>query len=165
MDLLCRNELGYHPVNVYLNITCALCYIYTFHSADHRVYPLTYANDGFLAGGHNGSDLYLPTAFDRSSPVFSAAFPADEETEHDGQLWRDCCQAAADCCAEQLKHFGDGGVDNGDKTCPSTWDGWQCWNRTKSGVTVAGSCPSYINPVSSPVCSAGKFSSSSSEMI
>ncbi|OWA52582.1 putative Calcitonin receptor [Hypsibius exemplaris] len=180
MESMCRNELGYHPVNVYLNITCALCYVYTFHSADQATYPLTYFHDGFLTHhSDNASDLYLPTAFDRSSPVYAAGFPATvsggeggAESDHDAQLWRDCCQAAADCCVDQLKaakhDSNQTSRSNGShhnhpssaeglsvRECPMTWDGWQCWAQTGKGETAQGSCPRYINPVSSQVCSPG----------
>lgn len=30
-----------------------------------------------------------------------------------------------------------------DLTCPATWDGWYCFNRTKPGQIIA-KCPNYI---------------------
>ncbi|XP_055329231.1 calcitonin gene-related peptide type 1 receptor-like [Paramacrobiotus metropolitanus] len=150
MDL-CRNEFGYHPVNTYLNITCALCYVYTFHSTDSTNYPLTYHPDGYLTnydalpdGNKTLRQLYLPLASDRNAPVYSVGFPS-WEVDRDAEVWKQCCQAAADCCSQQQRAGND-------SDCPPTWDGWQCWRGAKAGEILQGHCPRHIQPFARSTC-------------
>ncbi|CAD5213631.1 unnamed protein product [Bursaphelenchus okinawaensis] len=51
---------------------------------------------------------------------------------------RECCQAAESCCQNTLIHD----VHNQD-SCPATWDGWQCFQRT-TPTLVTHKCPKYI---------------------
>uniref|UniRef100_A0A8R1HZY1 G-protein coupled receptors family 2 profile 2 domain-containing protein n=1 Tax=Caenorhabditis japonica TaxID=281687 RepID=A0A8R1HZY1_CAEJA len=52
---------------------------------------------------------------------------------------QDCCSAARYCCRSTLaKH-----KQYADATCPATWDGWNCFERSNPG-TVSKQCPNYI---------------------
>ncbi|GAV02897.1 hypothetical protein RvY_13403 [Ramazzottius varieornatus] len=151
MDGQCRNELGRFPVDAYLNITCALCYIYTFHSTDPLLYPLTYESERllrYLSPDNVTEDRILPPAASTlDSPVYRYGFP-EWHLERDSNTWNRCCQAAVKCCYEQLERKNE--VSSG---CPMTWDGWQCWPTSPQGSITKQSCPSHINPSSLPVYS------------
>ncbi|ODM98118.1 Calcitonin-like peptide type 1 receptor [Orchesella cincta] len=36
------------------------------------------------------------------------------------------------------------------KECPPTWDGWQCWDSTKAGITAMSYCPRYVYFITEP---------------
>uniref|UniRef100_A0A7E4VYC4 G_PROTEIN_RECEP_F2_4 domain-containing protein n=1 Tax=Panagrellus redivivus TaxID=6233 RepID=A0A7E4VYC4_PANRE len=85
-----------------------------------------------------------------------------------------CCEAAALCCSEVLSKdskqhhkklkmmrseknalVSDAGGKStqqpsnfGQKTCPATWDGWQCFERSSPGIITAA-CPRYIYGIQS----------------
>ena len=66
------------------------------------------------------------------------------------QLTRQCCQAARSCChnvlaKEDPEFTGKLSSPSSDLflACPSTWDGWQCFESAKEGAVTAA-CPSYI---------------------
>ena len=90
-------------------------------------------------------------------------------------MWKSCCLAAIDCCRSQLSSSGveiemesnnknnnnnltTAGreretLSSSSSSCPSTWDGWTCWSRTRSNSTATTRCPNYIYfETESPPC-------------
>ncbi|WKY02065.1 hypothetical protein Q1695_015800 [Nippostrongylus brasiliensis] len=56
------------------------------------------------------------------------------------QLTHQCCTAARECCRRTLLPSSQ----KPQKTCPATWDGWQCFATTEAGSVVEAQCPPYI---------------------
>ena len=49
------------------------------------------------------------------------------------------------CCRSQLEAVSTAVIgDAGSRGCPSTWDGYTCWDVASAGDVVLTSCPGYI---------------------
>lgn len=79
------------------------------------------------------------------------------EGEVDCERWKSCCRSANNCCRRQLNlrtaasartvEGQHSPVDVGVERCPSTWDGFSCWDSTASGTSVRQACPAYMERV------------------
>ncbi|KAI6187646.1 hypothetical protein M3Y98_00266900 [Aphelenchoides besseyi] len=148
----CRfSTTGHYEPSIFRSIACAQCFFYIFLAQSPYNFSMNtkICSDGLLAcdlGDSNcncqtskypkynllefsNSPLVLPIRELQIDPPLPEGF--EEST-------RDCCKTAEKCCFEVLQHDIES-----EGTCPSTWDGWQCFNRTKPGV-ARQYCPSYI---------------------
>ena len=69
--------------------------------------------------------------------MHEAFFPYSDECER----WKQCCEAAQECCDTQL---GTAHVNGDGRHCLRTWDGFGCWQDTAPNSHVYNPCPSFI---------------------
>ena len=83
-----------------------------------------------------------PSDVHKSDSAIRASFQNDKAVE----MWTSCCQRAAQCCQTiQDPDTADptpGSVTS--LTCPPTWDGWTCWQRSLPEQVALAPCPDYI---------------------
>ncbi|XP_035828928.1 uncharacterized protein LOC106013513 [Aplysia californica] len=62
--------------------------------------------------------------------------------------WIRCCNAARDCCHDQMSRRHTEGTFSGHQNrtthCPQTWDGYSCVNATLAGQVASVGCPDFI---------------------
>jgi len=136
-DNFCRSRDGFYPDTDYKIKTCYMCYTFLFET----VPPVKYikCNDSDSANCINNSRVLHPTIDDEySMDVTCQELGSALKCEQ----WRSCCKDAWKCCEEQKNNSKP--LD-GYNYCPQTWDGWTCWNFTRSNVKASQSCPSFLN--------------------
>ncbi|XP_054720119.1 calcitonin gene-related peptide type 1 receptor-like [Uloborus diversus] len=117
----------------YPEYTCATCY----HHMDNRLFEngTKLQMKGKWLVDPKTNEIYEASYTNSSSPIFKTF-----RTSKLKNLWISCCKAAVLCCEDMLKDPPAAEPD----LCPRTWDGWNCWNDTPSGITAESTCPSYI---------------------
>ncbi|KAI6214605.1 G-protein coupled receptor [Aphelenchoides besseyi] len=142
---------GHYEPSIFRSVACAQCFFYIFLAQPPYNFSMNIkiCSDGLLACDLGDSNCNCQTSeypkynlleFSNSPLVLSIRELQIDPPLPEGfeEATRDCCKTAEKCCFEVLQH--DIEIEG---TCPSTWDGWQCFNRTIPGVTRQF-CPSYI---------------------
>ncbi|KAJ8314052.1 hypothetical protein KUTeg_008613 [Tegillarca granosa] len=114
-----------------------MCYYFLFEA----VPPVKYVkcNDSASNDCINNSRVLQPTIDDEDSmDIMCQGFGSESKCNK----WKCCCRDAWKCCKEQKNNSMP---LNGHNYCPQTWDGWTCWNYTKSSNKASQSCPSFLN--------------------
>ncbi|WAQ94799.1 CALRL-like protein, partial [Mya arenaria] len=127
---LCRSKLGVFPENVFNIHACGWCYYFLF--PEHAYTPHTSFNS--LALKTNLSHTVQPDINNNTSINTICATLSSDECER----WLLCCKVSRECCTRQLKSR------DSNNTCPSTWDGYGCWDASAPGVTSQMSCPTFL---------------------
>ncbi|XP_059160087.1 calcitonin gene-related peptide type 1 receptor-like [Physella acuta] len=121
----CRDRYNVHNVSYFQTWTCFLCFSYLF--PDHLK----------TGGLRNMSSQLLQQVLE---------FDVEDQCKGVGELGcsrlRQCCQAAKDCCEQQVNHPLT--LPGSSKLCPMTWDGFACFHPTPAGHTARVFCPWYI---------------------
>ena len=131
----CRDSHGNFSVSVYNILTCSLCYTYLFPNSDFKSVDHMTVQPGLIA--HNGV-AYQPNVNETQTLEPMCSNLGDGDCDR----WKDCCYAAIKCCEKQATHRRTN--DSRKSSCPSTWDGWACFDDAKNGTTVKTSCPLFI---------------------
>lgn len=144
--ITCRGRFGLDTKEFFAYKYCILCFQYM---PDHmfpkgRIEFIFNINKTVIDPTTNQTFLFDPK--DKSSPMYKSF-----ANDNDARKWTDCCQAAVECCDKMLK---DPVLEKaGEKYCPRTWDGWQCWSDTLANTTVSEICPNHIYFKSQlPIC-------------
>ncbi|KAH3718960.1 hypothetical protein DPMN_061788 [Dreissena polymorpha] len=127
----CRSKFGVYEVADYNIHACAWCYFFLFPERDYKPNPLTHT----LEIQTNGSRVY-PDINNKSATGEICATLSSDECDK----WRLCCLASRDCCTRQLMSSA---VDD-NTSCPTTWDGYGCWDAGEPGTTSYISCPNFL---------------------
>ncbi|XP_060066020.1 calcitonin gene-related peptide type 1 receptor-like [Ylistrum balloti] len=134
---LCRDSSGYFNASVFNVWTCAWCYKFLFQQRISKEINL----DPDWNGGspllvfRNGTFSAVPD-IDDLGQIERVCGTLDSA---DCARWTSCCQAAKSCCQRQTH-----ARPKGRNTCPSTWDGFGCFEETDAGQTAVINCPEFI---------------------
>ncbi|GAB1597487.1 calcitonin gene-related peptide type 1 receptor isoform X2 [Argonauta hians] len=131
----CRDRSGMYPFQVFKLITCSMCYYYIFPSmsvfqqtADFKLYVRS-------KNYSEGPDIENSSIISR----LCEAIGDDDKCKR----WKSCCQFAVNCCYQQKEN------DNFSRaevlSCPPTWDGFSCWQRSPANKRVSTKCPYYVH--------------------
>lgn len=133
----CRSRDGFYSDTDYKIQTCYMCYSFLFGAAP----PVKYVkcNESAADDCTNNSRVLHPTFDDEYSMDVTCQ---GQGSDSKCKKWKSCCRDAWKCCQKQKKTTEP--LD-GHNYCPQTWDGWTCWNFTKSNVKTSQSCPSFLN--------------------
>ncbi|XP_052811225.1 calcitonin gene-related peptide type 1 receptor-like [Mya arenaria] len=128
----CQSKFGVFIKNDFNIHACGWCYYFLF--PEHAYSP--HARFHSLALKTNVSYTVQPDINNKSSINTICATLSRDECER----WLLCCKVSRDCCTRQLQQR-----DNNDTlTCPSTWDGYGCWDAAAPGVISQISCPTFL---------------------
>ncbi|XP_069700364.1 calcitonin gene-related peptide type 1 receptor-like isoform X2 [Periplaneta americana] len=64
------------------------------------------------------------------------------------QRWVDCSKSAISCCESKAPES----MQPVDGYCPTTWDGWTCFDKTPIETTQSQPCPYYVYSGTQPSC-------------
>ena len=129
----CRDSFGTFNASVFNIWTCSLCYSYLFPNSDFKKLE-NVTHPGLKAKRYIS---YYPDVKYRATlePMCSDLGTAD------CNRWKDCCTNAVRCCERQTANKS---LYLSKPVCPSTWDGWACFDDTVAGATVKTPCPNFI---------------------
>ena len=128
----CRISLGTFNASFYNIWTCSLCYTYLFPNSEFKT-----SDNISQPGLRTFSEItYHPdvTSLDSLEPMCS------ELGTTDCDRWKDCCEIAVKCCERQLENT----TYLAEPACPSTWDGWTCFDVAQPSSTVQTVCPRFL---------------------
>ncbi|XP_045494560.1 calcitonin gene-related peptide type 1 receptor-like [Colias croceus] len=64
--------------------------------------------------------------------------------------WEKCFYEASDCCSHFMEESGF--ADFANEECPTTFDGWTCWQPATKGTTASAVCSEFAYSNSGPSC-------------
>ncbi|XP_036357912.1 calcitonin gene-related peptide type 1 receptor-like isoform X1 [Octopus sinensis] len=131
----CRDRSGTYPFQVFKLITCSMCYYYIFPST-----PVFQQTADFKLSVANRNYSEAPDI--ENSTIMSRLCEAIGDVDK-CKRWQACCLVAVDCCYRQEEN------ENSSRTevlsCPPTWDGFSCWQRSPANQRVSTKCPHYVH--------------------
>uniref|UniRef100_A0AC35TS02 G_PROTEIN_RECEP_F2_4 domain-containing protein n=1 Tax=Rhabditophanes sp. KR3021 TaxID=114890 RepID=A0AC35TS02_9BILA len=160
----CRTSTNFYSIPEFKSRSCADCFKYTYVNQNMRQnYNISECVAGimicqlFVFGIPNNCSCDNPNVV-FNVPEFAEAYkglftPLDELTipslpSYFYKNTKECCKAASDCCdkmqqkrrKKKKSHLKRSHHNN---NCPSTWDGWQCFEESEPGI-VHMTCPSFL---------------------
>ncbi len=141
----CRDSReGYLPPEKFRLTACAGCYRY-LHG---QKYAPTMAAFGVWVGRFDTTadppDPLVYYLADVWNTTRRQLICDTMDMREDCDRWETCCLKAEKCCYRQTTM-----APVEDMTCPTTWDGFDCWDPTAAGTTVYRACPNFIQHVTS----------------
>lgn len=155
----CRDRYGLLDPVHFRRRACVMCHHFLFadrpltlvavppmlHFATARRQHQHQTNDSSSFSSSSGGS---PPAGDILVPDPQNATSLDEvcrtlPSADDCARWRHCCTDGAKCCERQLRTDA-GKMADDISHCPSTWDGYTCWDRTPSVTNAFNSCPVFM---------------------
>uniref|UniRef100_T1JCW9 G-protein coupled receptors family 2 profile 2 domain-containing protein n=1 Tax=Strigamia maritima TaxID=126957 RepID=T1JCW9_STRMM len=155
---LCRTVLNrqgrFCTVEDFARLTCLLCYLFLpeqvipvdrkFMVCKGTEYRQNCTHISLCAPHllKNGTTTYTklaPEAYDLSdseSDIYRTFLK-----QSDTQQLHLCCRNAVECCSFMLS---EPSISTDAVVCPRTWDGWQCFNDTRTNQSSEVSCPEHI---------------------
>ncbi|KAI0214005.1 Parathyroid hormone/parathyroid hormone-related peptide receptor [Lamellibrachia satsuma] len=125
----CRDRSGYWSKQEFFIRSSMDCFVYLFPgrplpSVDLDITPIN---------GSNG-----PTVTNVTSQGLRSSM-CEVLTTDECRRWTECRSAAERCCQKQMA-----AESRTSGHCPSTWDGYACWDETYPGVERHANCPGFL---------------------
>ncbi|CAC5378917.1 CALCRL [Mytilus coruscus] len=147
----CRDRDGIIlPISEFEISTCAMCYFYLIKE-NPKLFPVkrcssTNSKTVCLMEKNKNNNMHYchcPSINNASSLIYIENSIGKKKLS---KQWHQCCKDAANCCNEQTysEDIDEMFEVRGD-TCPHTWDGWMCWNKTSKKTAVHNQCPRFLS--------------------